>query len=210
MVDPLSKYGHFIGLKHPLTTPWVAAVFVRETVRLYGIPQSILFNRDWIFMSKFWTELFRAQKTSLKHSTTYHPQTDGQTKVVNWCLETYMRRFASASHTLGANGYHGRSFGTILRSTQPRNTLTSKLFVVMIHPLFCLLRQAWLWFSLWRSHFSIGWSSPGTKTTANSCSTKDETGGRGASAWCAIWSGRLDISQITALSPEICGQSPLY
>nr|GFA27028.1 hypothetical protein [Tanacetum cinerariifolium] len=60
-----------------------AQVFVEAVVKHHGIPKTIVSDRDPIFVSKFWTQLFKLSGTQLNHSTTYHPQTE----VVNRGLE---------------------------------------------------------------------------------------------------------------------------
>jgi len=91
VVDRFSKYAHFVPLRHPFTTQKVSKAFLDNIVKLHGMPLTILSDRDKIFTSALWKDLFAALDTKLLYSTAYHPQTDGQTERVNQCLEMYLR-----------------------------------------------------------------------------------------------------------------------
>jgi transposase InsO family protein len=104
VVDLFSKYAHFLPLLHPYTALKVAQLFMDSVYKLHGLPQSIVSDRDKVFTSKFWQELFKLTGTTLRMSTSYHPQTDGQTERVNQCLETFLRSFVHACPTKWSHG----------------------------------------------------------------------------------------------------------
>lgn len=74
----------------------VAEVYIREAAKLYGFPETMVSDRDRVFLSQAWSSLFTSQGTILRRSSVYHPQTDGQIEVVKRYLETYLRCFANA------------------------------------------------------------------------------------------------------------------
>jgi len=72
VVDKLSKVSHFIPVKTTYSASEVAQVFIREIVRLHGVPKKIVLGRDANVTSKFWKELFAGLSTELAFSTSYH------------------------------------------------------------------------------------------------------------------------------------------
>jgi len=88
VIDKFSKYGHFLPLSHPYTASTVSHLFLSQIFKLHGMPQTIVSDRDPLFTSSFWRELFHLQGIYLAFSSAYHPQSDGQTESLNKCLET--------------------------------------------------------------------------------------------------------------------------
>jgi len=91
VVDRFSKYAHCMTLNHPYSALMVAKVFMKNVYKLHWLPASITSDRDPVFLSRFWKELFSIQGVNLHYSTAYHSHTDGQTEIVNKGIEHYLR-----------------------------------------------------------------------------------------------------------------------
>ncbi|KAM0929344.1 hypothetical protein ACQ4PT_001454 [Festuca glaucescens] len=99
VVDKFSRYAHFVPLSHPFTALSVAMAYMKDIYRLHSMPEAIVSDRDPIFTSTLWQELFRLTQTELRMSSARHPETDGQTERVNQCLEGFLRCFVSSCQT---------------------------------------------------------------------------------------------------------------
>lgn len=91
VVDRFSKYAHFIPLSHPYTAASVARAFFQDIVRLHGLPSSIVSDRDPVFTSAFWKELFALAGVHLRFTSAFHPQSDGQSEASNKIIAMYLR-----------------------------------------------------------------------------------------------------------------------
>jgi len=91
VIDKFSKYAHFMALSHPFTALQVAQSYMNNVYKLHGLPAAIISDRDRIFTSSVWQELFKLTDTQLLMSSSYHPQTDGQTERLNQCIEAFLR-----------------------------------------------------------------------------------------------------------------------
>jgi transposase InsO family protein len=94
IMDRLTKVAHFIPVKTTYSGPQLVELYMSRIVCLHRVPKKIVSDRGTQFTSKFWERLHETLDTQLRFSSSYHPQTDGQTERVNQILEDMLRACA--------------------------------------------------------------------------------------------------------------------
>jgi len=97
-VDRLTKMVHFVPTHTSATAQQTARLFLQSIFRQHGMPRSLISDRDSKFTSDFWQSFFTTLGTTLNLSTSYHPQSDGQTERMNRTLEQVLRHFVNIHH----------------------------------------------------------------------------------------------------------------
>jgi hypothetical protein len=91
IVDRLTKSTHFITVHTKYRVQKYAEIYIACVLCLYGVPQTIVFDRGSQFVAGFWEQLHASLETRLIHSLAYHPQTDCQTEIVKQILQDMLR-----------------------------------------------------------------------------------------------------------------------
>src|SRR3954469_21028700 len=94
IVDRLTKSAHFISVNQKDNAEKLVEVYVKEIVSKHGVPKKIVTDRGLVFTSAFWKQLHEALGSKLDFSTTYHPETGGQTERTNQILKDMLRACA--------------------------------------------------------------------------------------------------------------------
>lgn len=95
VVDRFTKYGYFIPCNEAMDAELFARLFVKHVFAAHGLPKDVITDRGTIFVSSFIQTLCNITKINHKKSTSFHPQTDGQTERLNQVLEQYLRMYCN-------------------------------------------------------------------------------------------------------------------
>ena len=105
IVDRITKSAHFLAVWMTFSLERFCRLYIREIVRLHVVPVSIVSDRDPRFTAHFWKSFQKAICTRLTMSTTFHPQTDGQSERTIQVLEDMLRACVLIIRVAGKSTY---------------------------------------------------------------------------------------------------------
>ena len=95
IIDKLTKFGLFIPTHNTLTQEGFVKLFVEKVVHVYGMPHRIIADRDKRWATDFWKTVVALHGSKMALSSSHHPQTDGQTEILNATIEQMLRAYVS-------------------------------------------------------------------------------------------------------------------
>ncbi|KAJ9518741.1 hypothetical protein QJQ45_025988, partial [Haematococcus lacustris] len=98
-VDRLSKMVHFVPCREDLKARRFAQLFIYHVYKVHGMPAELISDRGSLFTSVFWREVMRRCGSKPALSSSYHPQSDGQTERYNRVLEEMLRHYISPTQS---------------------------------------------------------------------------------------------------------------
>ncbi|MCO5573974.1 hypothetical protein L7F22_027752 [Adiantum nelumboides] len=97
--DRFSKQAHFIPVKKTVKPDHLARLFVAQIFRLHGMPETVVSDRDPRFTRVFWKAIWENIGKRLQFSSSFHPQTDGQSKIANSVVLDLLKSYISDQKT---------------------------------------------------------------------------------------------------------------
>lgn len=141
VVDKLTKLVHLIATKTTVTAKEFAFLFFNNVIRLHGVPEAIITDRDTRFTSSFWRELMKLMSIEQRMSSAFHPQSDGQTERANRTLEAMLRHYVNERNDDWSN--HLTAAEIAINNCQQASTKFSPFFMNYgFNPRFPFLVQA--------------------------------------------------------------------
>jgi hypothetical protein len=96
VVGKLTKFGQFIATTTDMSTTGITIILFKQSVKIFGMPKTIVGDRDPRWTSSVWKSLSQLMNMCLALSTSKHPQTDSQMEVMNQHLEIVLRVYVQA------------------------------------------------------------------------------------------------------------------
>ncbi|MCO5600095.1 hypothetical protein L7F22_054203 [Adiantum nelumboides] len=99
IIDRFSKQAHFVPVKKTVKPDHLARLFVAQILRLHGMPETIISDRDPRFTSLFWKAIWENIGISLQFLSSFHPQTDGQSDIADSMVLDLLTSYISDQKT---------------------------------------------------------------------------------------------------------------
>ncbi|MCO5563383.1 hypothetical protein L7F22_017024 [Adiantum nelumboides] len=99
IIDRFSKQAHFVPVKKIVKPDHLARLFEAQIFRLQGMPETIVSDRDPRFTSLFWKAIWENIGKRLQFSSSFHPQTDGQSEIANSVVLDLLKSYISDQKT---------------------------------------------------------------------------------------------------------------
>jgi len=94
-VDHMTNSAHWRACRNMNGAPAFARILIDDIVRLPGVPEEVVLDRDVRFTADYWGEVTRIRQTKLLMSTAFHPERDGLSENTNKMVVWYLRGFAT-------------------------------------------------------------------------------------------------------------------
>jgi hypothetical protein len=103
IVDKLTKFAIIIPTHNELSREGFAELFMDRVVHIFGLPDRIITDRDKRWATDFWKSIVANYGSKMTLSSSHHPQTDGQTEILNATIEQMLRAYVASDRSSWSN-----------------------------------------------------------------------------------------------------------